>query len=126
MTAGRPTKYTPELLEKAHKYVNGEFLLDGVIPSIEGLALFLEIARETCHTWRHEEGKEEFSDILEKVLAKQAVMTINGALNNEFNASIAKLLLGKHGYSDRSTTDITSGGKPIKNEWHLHPVTVKE
>jgi hypothetical protein len=26
-------------------------------------------------------------------------------------------------YGDKIQTDITSGGKPIKNEWHLHPVT---
>jgi hypothetical protein len=27
-------------------------------------------------------------------------------------------------WGDKVQTDITSGGKPIKNEWHLHPVKV--
>ena len=28
-------------------------------------------------------------------------------------------------YGDKVQTDITSGGKPIKNEWHIHPTSVK-
>lgn len=125
MTAGRPTKYTDELLENAREYCDSGYLEDGVIPSIEGLALHIGVARETCHVWRHDEGKEEFSNILETILSKQAVLTINGALNNKFNATIAKLLLGKHGYSEKTSTDVTSGGEPIKNEWHIHPTTSK-
>lgn len=105
---GRPSKYTPELIEKAKDYLDGGFKDgDSVIPSIEGLSLYLGIARSTCHEWAGQEGKEEFSDILERILAKQASMAINGALDNKYNATIAKLLLGKHGYKDRQETETT-------------------
>jgi phage terminase small subunit len=28
--------------------------------------------------------------------------------------------------NNKNKTDITSGGKPIKNEWHIHPVTANK
>lgn len=124
--AGRPTKYTPELLTNAEEYVDGGFLMDGLIPTIEGLSLVLGVARETCHVWRHEEGKEEFSNILDKLLSKQSSMVINGALGNDYNATIAKLLLGKHGYSEKTQTDVTSGGEAIKNTFIIQPVTTEK
>ncbi len=106
---GRPSKYTPELVAKAKKYLDGGFKEDGysVIPSIEVLSLYLSIHRSTCHDWAGQEGKEDFSDILEQILAKQASMAINRAPDNTYNATIAKLLLGKHGYKDRQETETT-------------------
>ncbi len=42
-------------------------------------------------------------------------------------AAMTGATMGKaklHGLiTDKTKTDITSGGKPIKNEWHIHPVT---
>ena len=39
-------------------------------------------------------------------------MLIDKGLKGEFNAPIAKMLLGKRGYAD--VQDITGGGMPIK------------
>jgi F0F1-type ATP synthase gamma subunit len=50
---------------------------------------------------------------------------MNCGLTGEFNSTIAKLALANHGHSEKSQTDITSGGEKIKNDWHIHPVTTK-
>lgn len=106
MTGGRPTKYNQEIIDAADYYLENFAENDDVIPSIEGLSEHLNIARSTIYDWQKQEGKEEFSDILEKILAKQARILINSGLRGDFNSAIAKLALGKHGYHDRQ--DITS------------------
>jgi hypothetical protein len=108
MTAGRPTDYTPELLEKAREYLA---LDHETIPSIAGLALYLGIRRETCHVWAKEDGKEEFSNILEELLAKQENKLVSNGLKGSYNSTITKLILTKHGYTDKQ--DVTSGGKQL-------------
>ncbi len=102
MPAGRPTKYTPELLELAHSYIdNFEPSETELIPMIAGLAYFLKISRDTVHTWVKEEGKEEFSDVVEQIMTKQEQMLFTGGLSSAMNASITKLALTKHGYTDK-------------------------
>jgi len=54
------------------------------------------------------------------------MVLLHKGLNSEFNATIVKLALSNHGYSEKTSTDVTSGGQPIKNEWHIHPTAVKE
>lgn len=104
---GAPTKYTPKLLKKAADYIDDYKENGDVIPSIEGLAEYLEISRTCIYTWREQEDKEEFSYILEKILSKQARVLINEGLKGEFNAAIAKLALGKHGYHDKQATELS-------------------
>lgn len=111
MPAGRPTKYTPELLEKAWEYVNGEWRnheivpeMKSVIPSHEGLAIYLEISRTCMYDWAQEEGKEEFSYILEDCNVKQKAVLLLKGLNGEFNSNIAKLALGSQGMSEKQET----------------------
>ncbi len=121
----RPTKYTPELLEKAEKYLTDYKESGDVIPSIEGLSEYLDISRTCVYTWKEQKDKKDFSYILGKILAKQARVLINEGLKGEFNAAIAKLALGKHGYSDKVEQDVTSGGKEISNNFIIQPVTNK-
>lgn len=112
MPAGRPTKYTEEIIEKARAYL--DFLPeDEVIHSVEGLADFLEISRETIYDWCSQEDKEAFSDIVNKILIRQGKSLINNTLNRKFEARTANMMLGKHGYTTKTETDITSGGQPI-------------
>lgn len=102
MPAGRPTDYTPELIEKARKYIGGQWEIEGdAIPSIAGLAVYLKKSRETLRAWSHEEGKEEFSAMLGEMLAKQENILLSRGLTNEHNPTITKLVLSKHGYSDK-------------------------
>ena len=117
MPGGRPTKYLgQETLDKAEEYIQqavdsftkGEPKVVN-LPKSEGLALYLEVNHDTLYEWAKKH--KEFSDILKKVNSIQAERVINQALAGNYNPLIAKLLLGKHGYSDR--TDITTGGAKI-------------
>ena len=122
----RPTKYTPDLLEKAEDYLINYSESGDVIPSIEGLAEHLDVSRTCLYTWRSQADKIEFSYILDKLLEKQARVLINQGLKGEFNAAIAKLALGKHGYHDKQSTELSGpdGGAIESNvKWSILPVT---
>ena len=120
----RPTKYTPAILEKTKKYIkltededvqvvkqeNGEKgyimyenKLKVRLPSIEGLAFYLKVNKDTIHEWKKIHKK--FSDLIRELLAKQGELLINKGLSGEYNSTIAKLLLSKHGF--REKIDIT-------------------
>lgn len=104
--AGRKSNLTPELITKARLYID-EFREGGfVLPTVEGLAYYLGIARSSLYKYEGEDY--EFSDIVETVRQLQAIMLINGGLMGDFNASIAKVMMTKHGYSDKQEIDNTS------------------
>ena len=109
---GRPTKLTPELKAKAREYLHDFRSNEDIIPSIAGLACYLDIARSTLYEYRDKD--DDFSDILERVEQKQEQMLINGGLMSDFNATITKLMMTKHGYSDKQDVDHTSKGKEVK------------
>ena len=115
MPVGRPTKYTPELLIAAQHYVDNWQDIDEVIPSIVGLALHIGINRDTAHDWNGQEGKDEFSDIFKKISAMQARELLKNGLNGEFNSTITKVMLTKHGFSDKvdNTLSGPNGGAII-------------
>ena len=104
----RPTDYCDEIVDKTNHYLDNYSDEGDIVPSIEGLAVYLKKARSTIYKWAKEEGKERFSDTLEQILAKQAKLSLNGGLSGDFNATITKLILANHGYSDSSKTDHTS------------------
>lgn len=114
----RPTIYTTEILEKTKEYINSctdteiqqvigmsakgtELYKNKVIvniPTIEGLSYYLGINRDTIYAWCKE--NKEFSDIIEDLRAKQANELINKGLSGDYNPTIAKVLLSKHGYRE--------------------------
>lgn len=100
--AGRPTDYNEEIIAKTRAYL--ECLPeDEAIPSISGLSMFLGIARSTIYEWIG--IHQEFSDITEQILSSQEKSLINKGLKGEFNSTIVKLILGKHGYSDKAEVE---------------------
>ena len=105
---GRPTKLTPELTLKAYDYLKPNFDL----PTIEGLALELDITRDTLYQWEKE--NEEFSYILGKLRLLQANKLIQKSITGQYNATISKMMLTKHGYVEKSETDVTSAGERIE------------
>lgn len=122
MPAGRPTLLTPELIEKAKGYlatcVDYEDQWERIrtkLPSIEGLSIYLDCARESLTNWSTEESDlgKAFLGILEDIRKEQASRLLNSGLDGSYNSTIAKLILGKHGYVDEKHNDHTSGGKPI-------------
>ena len=121
MAGGRPSKYTPELIEKTKEYLANWQSTGDVIPSIAGLAGVLEVRRETIHEWCREDEKEDFSNIVAQILRKQEQTLANKGLTGDFNSSITKLLLTKHGYSDKIEQEHTGrDGGPIS--WNVLPV----
>jgi hypothetical protein len=108
MVSGRLTDYSNEIVEKAWEYVNGGWITAGdKVPSIAGLACEIGIHRETCYEWAKDKNKV-FSDILKAIAQKQERELLNNGLDGTFNPPITKMMLSKHGYSDRVEQDITS------------------
>lgn len=110
MPAGRPTDYNEETVTDAHDYVQNtqdRFDKDGKriveIPTIEGLAMHLEVSRSTVYLWAKE--YPEFSDIIERLQQKQAIALLNNGLAGNYNPTIAKVLLTKHGYTERQEVE---------------------
>lgn len=107
----RPTDYSKEILDKTKDYITNYREYGDTIPSVASLSNFLNIARSTIYDWASQEDKKEFSDILEKLLSEQEKSLLNNGLNGKFNSTITKLILTKHGYTDKS--DLTTGGEKI-------------
>ena len=103
---GRPTKYSPQIIEEINKYL--EYAIPGnmEIPTVEGIALRLGISKDTLYEWA--KVHPEFSDIMEELSSKQADRLMNNGLAGTYNPTIAKVLLTKHGYRegiDQTTND---------------------
>jgi len=143
MTLGRPPMYeSPEEMQatidlyflacRVHRTDNTELLIkldedqllivndiEDVVPSISGLAYTLGFSTEAFRCYEKKDdflatvkrAKQRVEMSLEQRLAGQAVTGSIFSLKNNF------------GWKDKVETDITSGGKPIKNEWRIYPVT---
>lgn len=124
---GRPTDYNEDTVGKAEAYLqqcideeytriksegNNSVSYDNLVkvklPSIEGLALYLDITKDTVYEWKAR--YPQFSDVVNKILQEQAQRLINGGLSGTYNASIAKLILTKHGYRDAQEVTGRDGG----------------
>lgn len=133
MGAGRPIEYNDTFTKKAEDYLltcgdfydviqvpkieNGRHtgsedkkVLKIKLPSKEGLALYLGISRDTIYEWC--QIYPEFSDIVEKIFAKQGETLINKGLTGEYNSKIVVPMLTKHDY--RTGYEQTGkDGKPL-------------
>lgn len=100
---GRPSKYAESLL-KAKEYLLGGYETFGdVVPSVAGLACYLGISRSRAYEYA--DKNPEFKDTLEAIKTLQENKLINKGLVGDFNATITKLMLANHGYSDKSEVD---------------------
>lgn len=124
---GRPTIYGQSILDKAEAYLItcedelGEFhKTRGInsdsyertrrvrLPTIEGLALALDINKTTIFEW--DKKYPEFSNLINRLRDKQADALINNGLSGEYNPMIAKVLLTKHGYREEQGIVGKDGG----------------
>lgn len=104
----RPTTYTKELLKRAKFYADSYEEAGDLVPSVAGLAIYLNISRETVYAWSKDPEKSEFSDIVSRLMAKQEIKLLHGGLDGSFNPTISKLMLSKHGYSEKQDIDLSS------------------
>lgn len=142
---GRPTDYTLKIADKAREYLQScidtakqvvigesekftsfkeKFVVK--LPSIEGLARYLGIHKDTIYEW--EKIHPEFSDVISALRSEQAERLINMGLSGDYNPVVARLLLTKHGYADRTElggldgkelnfkVSLDLGGKPNNSE----------
>lgn len=110
----RPTEYSNEKLALAQSYLDGGWEIEGdTVPQVIGLAMAMGVHRDTLYTWAKDEDKKEFSDILTRVQQAQERKLINGGLDGAFNPAVTKMLLVKHGYSDKIEQDHTSSDKSM-------------
>lgn len=110
----RTSEYSPEVLEAAEDYVSGGWSEAGdLVPTVAGLAIEIGKSRETCYEWATHDDKAEFSDILTRIREIQERKLINGGLGNIFNPAVTKMMLTKHGYSDKQELDHTTNGKDM-------------
>ena len=121
MPGGRPPKYGPKLLEKAQEYLDAWKKDDEqAIPTIAGLALHIGVARETCHVWAKDPEKDQFSHIYRDLMAQQNFVLANKGITGEFNSTITKLMLTKHGLSDKQELSGPEGGPiEIDQRWEI-------
>lgn len=119
MPAGRPTKYTPEIVEQAYAYLQ-EFNTkhDHAIPSAIGMSIVLNLDESTLYDWAKKEDNE-FSKILPMCKKRQEFHLIDGGLKSDLNSNIVKLALGKHGYSDKQdNTHAGPDGGPVEIKYN--------
>lgn len=122
---GRPTKLTGESINDAAAYVE-PFRREGVAsatqylqefadaqakdgklwnpadnptnhyPTIEGLALRLDVSRSTIYEWAAKNKK--FAKVIVRLLNRQAHILQNLGLIKLYDSAMARVLLTKHGY----------------------------
>ena len=106
-STGRPTLLNDTIKHQSREYIS--FFIKAnkdelenrteVLPSLSGLALYLGIARETLYNWQ--KSDQEFLDILEELRCTQEILLLNNGLKGKYNSTITKMMLTKHGYSDK-------------------------
>lgn len=117
---GRPHELTPEIREKALLYLLDGFKEAGdTVPTVEGLACFIGKSRRVVYKWAGED--EEFMHIVDGVMTAQGKLLINGGLLGDYNPTITKLLLTKHGYSDKVENNHTSSDGSMTPQAAMSP-----
>ena len=90
---GRPTDYNEDILTKFEEYIQGAVPQNQKIPTVEGLALYLNVRKQTLYNWS--KIYPEFLDALEKLQELQKeYLTETGIFGGkEINANIISLML---------------------------------
>lgn len=102
----RPSTYTEEMLAKAREYVEiYHDELGELVPTVVGLCDYIGRSKSIVYDWAKDPEKAEFSDILEQISAKQEKALVMGGLSGQFNSVITKMMMTKHGYSDKQEID---------------------
>ena len=117
--AGRPETYNDQLMKDSIEYIESfdlpqlereGFSKNEAIPSIVGLCKAVGRGKTTIYNWLSDkdENKAPFRDICNALLELQELLLLSGGLVGGFNPQVAKMILTKHGYSDKQELDHTS------------------
>lgn len=97
--AGRPSKYHDEIPSMLEDYIQNYAHYGDVVPTAAGFACVAQVDKTTLYRWA--EKYPIFRTMLGRLNSAQERIAIQKGLCNEWNATIVKLLLAKHGYSDK-------------------------
>lgn len=126
--AGRPSKLTDELMEKAEGYLdtchdNIELTDRGALafvevnlPSKVGLAQYLDLDKDTIEDWTNPESErfsDKFSVIVKRIQREQEIRLINKGLGGIYTSKALGAMLSKHGYHEKTETDVTTKGESV-------------
>lgn len=103
---GAPSKYTPELLEKAYEYAKTWKALGDPVPMLCGLACHCGIHKQTISKYRKEH--DEFDVLCARVEEEQERVLLTMGLTRKHDNSLTKLMLMRHGYNERTQVDTIS------------------
>lgn len=68
------------------------------LPTLEGLALDLHVHKDTIQEWKKKH--QGFAVLISELLDKQGKRLIEMGLSGDYNPTITKVLLTKHGYRE--------------------------
>lgn len=105
---GRPTKYSPEVIDDLYAYLEEAVPENMSIPSIEGFAIRLAVSKQTLYNWA--EKFPEFMDALGTIeqYQKEHLIRIGIFGGKEINASIVALMLrANHNMIETSRQEVT-------------------
>src|SRR3990167_9038146 len=118
---GRPTKYTPDIFKKIEEYLQSCGREQTILPTVEGLALKLDISTETIYQWAKK--YPGFSDTVKKIAQKQKQQLIDDGMygGKEVNAAMAIFLLKvNHGMNDGRMFGVRADLKNMTVEFISH------
>lgn len=102
---GAPTKYNPDTIyPKIEEYIASCGRENTSLPTVEGLALYLNLNKDTLYEWS--EKYPEFSDAIKKILLKQKTQLMDDGMygGKEVNSTMAIFLLKvNHGMNEITT-----------------------
>ncbi len=105
---------TEEFVAKAARYLDiYEDELGDTTPSIVGLARYMGVRKNRLYLYKTEQkGPVELcrkmAEIMGQIVDEQERKLINNGLTGNYNQTITKLMLSKHGYSDAQRVDHSS------------------
>jgi hypothetical protein len=112
MVTGRPLKFkTPEELKSRIDSYFDHCNENEKIPTITGLAVYLDTSRETLCDYKE---REDFSDSIKEALQKCEQAIEYGAMTGKLNPTFCIFnLKNNYRWKDRTETDITTNGKDL-------------
>ncbi len=137
MPAGRPSTYKEEYIKRVSDYLEQsvdiwdefhktrglhsdgyERVVQVKLPSREGFSSFVGVSHDALSDW--EKNYPEFGVALRKIDKEQKERLINEGLGDNYNSTIAKLLLSaNHGVVEKQNVGITGNGPNGAIEVHI-------
>ncbi len=105
---GRPTKYIPDVIyPKITEYIESCGRKQTELPTVEGLAIHLDIVVDTVYQWVRKYPK--FSESIKKIVTKQKNQLMNDGMygGKDINQAMAIFLLkANHGLNDGASVPV--------------------